>query len=353
MHYFGSGPAAMPEEVLQEAARKIIRLNGKELSILEIPHRGQAFRDIVQESESLVRSLLNLREGYEICWMHGGGRTQFALLPMNFLGKEDTAGFIDSGHWASEAQQFASYYGNTQTIASSKKDNYLKIPHWEEIPDNLRYLHLTTNNTLYGTQFQQFPKTMVPLVADMTSELFSRETDYNQFSFIYAAAQKNVGPAGVTLAIAKKEFLAKQKNELPGIFSFKELFNAHSTYNTPPVFAIFCSLLYLRWTARTGIAAIAARNKEKAAMLYRAIDESKIFHCKVPKAHRSDMNVCFFGQSPEQEEAFIDFAKQSGIIGIKGHRRVGGLRVALYNAITTEDAGFLINAMQRFEKLHS
>lgn len=350
MHYFGSGPAALPEEVLAEAARKVVRINGKELSILEIPHRGQVFQEIVHETEALVKSLLHLNDDFEICWMQGGGRTQFALLPMNFLGKEDTAGYIDSGHWANEAQKYAGFYGKTETITSSENENYAHIPQWGKIPEHLRYLHLTSNNTLYGTQFKHFPVTTVPLAADMTSELFSRELDYNQFSFIYAAAQKNIGPAGVTLVIAKKKFLAGLKNNLPGIFSYKELFQAHSTYNTPPVFAIFCSLLYLRWTARMGMKTIAERNTEKAAMLYQAIEESNLFHCKVKKEHRSEMNACFYAQSPEQEEAFIDFARQSDITGIKGHRSVGGLRVALYNAITLEEVNYLIDVMKRFEQ---
>lgn len=350
MYYFGSGPAAFPEEVLKEAAEKIVRHHGKELSVLEIPHRGRVFQEMVEESEALVKSLLQLGDDYEVCWMHGGGRAQFALIPMNFLTKEDTAGFIDSGHWADEAQKFAAFYGNTKIIASAANEGYTCIPEWKELPNNLTYLHLTSNNTLYGTQFKHFPETHIPLVVDMTSELFSREINYNQFSLIYAAAQKNIGPAGVTLVIVKKDFLARQKNNLPGIFSYQDLFKAHSVYNTPPVFAIYCSLLYLRWTAKIGLEEIAKRNKEKAAMLYEAIEESNLFHCKVEKEHRSEMNVCFYAQSPDQEAAFIDFARQSDITGIKGHRSVGGLRVALYNAIRPEEVAFLVKVMKQFEQ---
>lgn len=349
MYYFGSGPATMPEEVLAEISGKILRKGGRELSVLEIPHRGRLFQEMVQESEALVKSLLNLEDDYEICWMHGGGRTQFAQIPMNFLAAEDTAGFIDTGRWSSEARDYAGFYGKTLTLASSKESNYREIPSWPDIPDDLTYLYLTTNNTIYGTQFKHFPETKVPLVVDMTSELFSRELDYNRFAFIFAAAQKNIGPAGITLVIARKSFLEKQKNLVPGIFSYRDLFKNHSTYNTPPVFALFSSLIYLRWTARVGMETIAARNRAKAAMLYQFIDSSKVFKCPVDKESRSEMNVCIYMKSPEQQEAFIDFAARAGIKGIRGHRSAGGLRIALYNAISEPAVEYLIDTMNQFE----
>lgn len=351
MYYFGSGPAALPQEVLEEVSRNVIRHNNKELSILEIPHRGQVFQELIRESEVIVKSLLCLNDDFEICWMHGGGRAQFALVPMNFLGKDDTAGFIDSGHWAQQAQNYAAFYGKVRTLASSREENYSRLPEWPmEISKELAYLYLTTNNTIFGTQFQEIPKTEVPLIADMTSELFSRKLDYNRFSLIFAAAQKNIGPAGITLVIARKDFLEKQKKELPGIFSYRELFQKHSTYNTPPVLALYCCVLYLRWTARMGMDIIEERNREKAEMLYRAIDESAFFSGTVAKESRSHMNVCFRAKSQEQEEAFIDYARKADIRGIRGHRLTGGFRAALYNAISPEEVNYLIDVMKRFEQ---
>lgn len=352
MYNFASGPATFPKEVLEEAAKQIIKIDNKELSILEIPHRGSIFKEIIRESEHLVKSLLGLNNDFEVCWMHGGGRTQFGLIPMNFLGKNDLAGFIDTGYWSYSAYLYAGFYGETNVVASSLNDNYSYIPEWETIPEDLAYLYLTSNNTIYGTQYLNFPETKVPIVADMTSDLFTRDLDYKQFDLIFAAAQKNIGPAGVTLVIAKKDFLEKQKNRLPGIFSYKELFEAHSAFNTPPVFAICCSLLYLRWTARIGLKTLSKINEEKAKMLYQAIDSSKIFKGLANPEHRSGMNVCFMAKTPEQEEAFIDFAKRNEIIGIKGHRSIGGLRVALYNAIALEDVAYLVKIIQQFEEVY-
>jgi len=348
MYNFNSGPAALPGEVLQQAAQDILHFqNG--LSVLEMPHRGTAIKAVIKESEDLVRSLLQLGDDYEVCWMQGGGRAQFAMIPMNFLKPEKTAGFINSGHWADEAMNYARYYGKTLEIAGSKDDEYRHIPQWEAIPENLAYVHLTSNNTIYGTQFFDFPETNAPLVADMSSDLFSRKLDFRKFDLIYAVAQKNIGPAGATLVIAKSGFLNRQNDNLPGIFSYKELFKAHSAYNTPPVFAIYCSLLNLRWLCNMGMDTIERQNREKAALLYQAIDDSKIFSGTAQKAHRSLMNVCFRGSNPETEEAFLNFAGQQGISGIKGHRSVGGFRVALYNAITMEEVNYLVKAMRQFE----
>lgn len=348
MYNFNSGPAALHGEVLQKAAQDILHFqNG--LSILEMPHRGEAIKAIIKESEELVRSLLQLGDDYEVCWMQGGGRAQFAMIPMNFLKPGQTAGFINSGHWADEAMNYARHYGNVLEIASSKNDEYRHIPHWETIPDDLTYIHLTSNNTIYGTQFFSFPETTVPLVADMSSDLFSRKLDFRKFDLIYAVAQKNIGPAGATLVIAKTNFLKRQTKDLPGIFSYKELFKTHSAYNTPPVFAIYCSLLNLRWLYKMELDNIERQNREKAALLYQAIDDSKIFSGTAQKAHRSLMNVCFRGSNPETEEAFLNFAVQQGISGIKGHRSVGGFRVALYNAITPEEVCYLVKAMRQFE----
>lgn len=349
---FGAGPAALPQEVLQQASAAILNYNNSGLSILEIPHRGKLFEAILEEANALVKELLQLDDEYKVLWLQGGGRLQFSMIPMNFLKNEETAGYIESGHWAEEALVNADLYGNTLILGSSKADNFTYVPEWGSIPDNLAYLHITTNNTIYGTQFFHFPKAPVPLVADMSSELFSRKLNYQQFDLIYAVAQKNIGPAGVTLVVARESLLEQQKRELPDILSYREVAKRNSLVNTPPVFAIYCSLLTLRWIKQMGIDAIEQRNNKKAGLLYQAIDSSKLFYGVAEKEHRSLMNVCFRAHDEKYAQPFLDFAKTKNITGIKGHRSVGGFRVSLYNAITVEDVQQLVKAMEEFERSH-
>lgn len=347
---FNSGPAALAPEVLKEVAQGVLNYKGSGLSILELSHRGSFIQEIIDESEALVRSLLGIDATYEVCWMQGGGRGLFAMIPMNFLPAQGKAGFIDSGHWTEVAIDYAQHYGSTEVIASSKEQQYNHIPKWPAIPEDLTYLHLCTNNTIYGTQFFDFPKTQVPVVVDMSSELFCRRLDYSQFDLIFAAVQKNIGPAGATLVVIKSDFLQKQSKELPGIFSFKSLFEQHSTYNTPPVFAIYCSLVNLRWIKKMTLSGIENRNREKAQLLYEAIDNSSIFEGTADKASRSWMNVCFKVRNKEEELDFLNLCHSKEILGVKGHRSVGGFRVALYNAITLENVKELVTTMQAFEK---
>lgn len=353
MYNFNSGPAALPGQVLNEATKSILNYNKTGLSILELPHRGAEFKAILEEGKKRVLSLLGLNADFEVLWLQGGGRMQFGMIPMNFLGDKETAGYIDSGRWAADALETAAFYGKATVIASSREDHYRHIPRWKEIPGDLAYLHLTTNNTIYGTQFVDFPETGgVPLIADMSSELFSRKLDYRKMDLIYAVAQKNIGPAGVTLVVAKKAFLEKQKRELPGILSYKAIAAAGSVYNTPPVFAIYCSVLNLRWISENGIAALEKRNKSKAKMLYEAIDRSALFSGTAELSSRSLMNVCFRAERPELEKAFLDFAAARNITGIEGHRSVGGFRVALYNAIEPDAVTHLVATMEEFETNH-
>ncbi len=347
---FNAGPAALPEEVIREAAAAVIEYNNSGLSILEIPHRDKLFLDIINEANLLVKELLHLNDDYDVLWLQGGGRLQFSMIPMNFLGEEEYAGYIDSGHWAADAISAARMYGRTDVIASSKENNYRNIPSWTEIPDHLSYLHITTNNTIYGTQFRQLPDTSVPLIADMSSELFSRVIDYNQFSLIYAVAQKNIGPAGVTLVVVRRAMLKRKRRTLPGILDYAALSKNNSILNTPPVFAIYCSLLTLRWIKKQGLETIEERNNQKSAVLYQAVDESRLFYGIAEKQSRSNMNVCFRMHEEERTQQFIDFALSQGITGIKGHRSVGGLRVSLYNAIRFEDVLHLVQVMKEFER---
>jgi len=347
---FDAGPATLPRTVLEQASEAIRDYNNSGLSILEIPHRGKAFEAILEEANNLVKTLLGLGDDYAVLWLQGGGRLQFSMLPMNFLGADETAGYIESGHWAEEALHNAALYGHAEVLGSSKEDQYRYIPDWGTIPGHLQYVHLTSNNTIYGTQFFRFPETNVPLVADMSSEFFSRKLDYSRFSLIYAVAQKNIGPAGVTLVVVRKSMLEKQKRTLPGILSYKAEADNNSVLNTPPVFAIYCSLLTLRWIHSIGIEAMDRRNREKADLLYTAIDNSKLFYGVARKEDRSLMNACFRAHDDSHTQAFLDFAKERNITGIKGHRSVGGFRASLYNAIGIEAVQQLVDALHAFEK---
>jgi phosphoserine aminotransferase len=347
---FNSGPAALPEEVLREASSAILEYENSGISILGLPHRSKSFTAILEEAEFLAKSLLDLGDDYEILWMQGGGRLQFSMVPMNFLDEGETAGYIDSGHWSADAMKSAELYGRVKVLASSKAEDYRFIPEIKTVREPLSYVHLTSNNTIYGTQFFDFPESSVPLIADMSSELFSRRLDYRRFDLIYAVAQKNIGPAGVTFAAIKKSLLSRQKRTIPGILSYREIARQHSVLNTPPVFAIYCSLLNLRWINNLGMEAIEKRNATKAKMLYTAIDESFLFSGIAAKAHRSMMNVCFKSHSPETDTAFIEFALKHNITGISGHRSVGGLRVALYNPISPEAVEQLVAVMKQFEQ---
>lgn len=346
---FDAGPAALPKEVLQQASEAILNYNNSGLSILEIPHRGKLFEEILTEANTIVKELLGLGDDYDVLWLQGGGRLQFSMVPMNFLGTGEKAGYMESGHWAAEALRNAKLYGETIVLASSKADNYTYIPDWKDIPSDLQYVHFTSNNTIYGTQFFQFPETEVPLVADMSSELFSRKLDYNKFSLIYAVAQKNIGPAGVTLVAIRKSLLDHQKRELPEILSYREMAKNNSLLNTPPVFPIYCSLLTLRWVKAIGMDAMDKRNKEKARLLYDTIDASAVFYGVAKKEDRSHMNACFRAHKDEHTQAFLDFAKERNITGIKGHRSVGGFRASMYNAISVEDVQKLVDTIKAFE----
>lgn len=351
---FSSGPAALPPEVLQEASEAIIDYNNTGLSILEIQHRGKYFEAIMDESRALVKELCGLDEDYEVLWMHGGGRLQFAMIPMNFLGANESAGFIDSGFWAHNAAEYAGYYGNAVTLSSSKENNYRNLPEWpSQIPAHLAYVHFTTNNTIYGTQWPAMPKTNVPLIADMSSDIFSRKTEYKNCALFYAVAQKNIGAAGVTLVAVKKDLLQNIKRSLPPMLDYNAHAKSKSLLNTSPVFAVYTSLLTLRWIKSKGIDAIEKENDRKAALLYDAIDNSALFQCNINRADRSKMNVCFGTQEKVIDDAFTKFCSSKGITGIDGHRYVGSFRVSLYNAIPLAAVETLVEVIQEFEHNYS
>lgn len=348
---FNAGPAALPQEVLQQASAAVLDYNGTGLSVLELPHRGRDFKEILEESKELVKELCGLSNDYEVLWLHGGGRLQFCMVPMNFLWQEDSAGYIDSGHWAEEALEYAMHYGDVQILASSKEDNYNRLPQWpDDIPEALSYVHYTTNNTIYGTQWHNTPHCNVPLIADMSSDIFCTRRDYSRYAIFYAAAQKNIGPAGVALAVVHRDMLGRIKRELPPMLSYKAHAAQNSILNTSPVFAVYASLLMLRWTKAKGIDAIEADNRLKAQLLYDEVERNALFNPFVThKPDRSIMNVCFTAINNEIEKSFLQYCEQKNIVGVKGHRSVGGFRASLYNCVTVNAVQQLIVVMKEFE----
>lgn len=353
IHNFGAGPCVLPQEVFKQAAQAVLEFNGTGLSILEISHRTPEFEAVVDETVRLVKELLNVPDGYSVVLLQGGASLQFSMVPMNLLGEGQTASYLDTGVWASKAIKEAKIFGNVNVVASSKEQNYNFIPKDFEIPKDSAYFHFTSNNTIYGTEFHHIPKSPVPMVCDMSSDIFSREIRVSDFDLIYAGAQKNMGPAGVTLVIVNDKILGKLDRKIPSMLDYKVQIDGGSMYNTPPVFAIYVSMLNLRWlTSKGGVAEIEKENISKSEALYREIDRNPLFKgtCKVED--RSRMNVCFVMENPELEKPFLKFAEDRDIIGIKGHRSVGGFRASLYNALPITSVHSLIDAMQDFAEKH-
>lgn len=348
-YYFGAGPAALPQSVKAEAAAAILDYAATGLSILEIPHRGPHFDAILDESKQLVRSLCGLDEDWEVLWLQGG-RLQFAMMPMNFLPEGKIAGYCVTGSWAEEAFQNAQILGAAEAVTSAKEEGYTHIPLLPHpLPKNLAYLHLTTNNTVEGTQWPELPDTApVPLFADMSSDILSRARDYNRCSLFWAVVQKNLGAAGVTLVCMRKSLLESAKKDLPPMLSYAEHVEKKSVLNTAPVFAIYTALLMLRWTAARGIADIEEENKQKAAMLYEAIEGSPYFHAPATDAARSRMNVVFRGANKDIEQRFLQACEERGLMGLEGHRSAGGFRASLYNAIPLDAVKELVGVMDGF-----
>lgn len=346
---FNAGPAALPETVLQQAAEAILNYDNTGLSILSIPHRGDLFVSILEESKALVKELCGLGDDYEVLWLQGGGRLQFCMVPMNFLHDGATAGYIDSGHWSAEAIDAAQYYGRTAILSSSRADGYTHLPEWPAHPDsNLAYLHFTTNNTIYGTQWPEIPGSEVPLIADMSSDIFSMQRDYTNCAMFYAVAQKNLGAAGNTLVVIRKDFLERVRPKLAPMLDYKVHAAKNSLLNTPPVFGIYVSLLMLRWIKEKGIDAIEKENRAKAAMLYAEIERNPLFHTAVAAGSRSLMNVVFHGRTREMEKQFLECCAGRGITGIEGHRSVGAFRASLYNGMPVAGVEKLVAVMHEF-----
>ncbi len=352
---FNPGPAAVPLDVLKAIQGELLDYQNSGMSILESSHRAKEFEAVNDQTIALVREIFGLGTDFQVIFMGGGASTQFDLVPMNFAGDGQMAAYVDTGEFASKALKECQIVAKAHVAFSSKEEKYRRVPKMSEIkyPENVAYLHICSNNTIEGTQFQEFPNTgKVPLVADMSSDIASRQLDFKKFSLIYAGAQKNLGVAGVTLIIIRDDFLAKAKKGLPTMFSYKTQVDNKSLYNTPPVFGVYIMKLVLEWIkSKGGLAGIEKVNKAKKDLLYSTIDASPDFY-KGPaeKDSRSWMNVTMRLPNEALEEKFVADAKKEGLMGLKGHRSVGGIRFSIYNAVTLEDIQKTVDFMGRFRK---
>ncbi|MDB5203183.1 MAG: 3-phosphoserine/phosphohydroxythreonine transaminase [Ferruginibacter sp.] len=349
LHNFNAGPSILPKTVFEQAAAAILNFEQSGLSILEFGHRTPEFTAVMAEARGLLRELMHLDENHEVLFLHGGASTQFMQVPMNLLDAKESAAYTDTDVWGAKAIKEARLFGKVDVVCSSKEKNYNFIPKDFAVPNDAKYLHITTNNTIYGTQWQKIPRTSNSMVADMSSDILSRVLDFNSFDLIYAGAQKNLGAAGVNIVVVNKNILGKIKRAIPTMMDYRNHIKEDSMLNTPPVFAIYVCLLNLRWVkAQGGVAALEKRNIEKAALLYREIDENPLFTGTAAKEDRSKMNVCFVMEDPLMEERFEAFARTRGIVAIRGHRSVGGFRASLYNALPLSSVEVLVQAMRDF-----
>jgi phosphoserine aminotransferase len=324
------------------------------LSLLEISHRSKNYVKVMDEARQLVKDLFEVNDDYEVFYLGGGASMQFAMVPYNLLTDNGTAAYVNTGVWATKAIKEAKMIGNVNVIASSEDKKFNYIPKGFSIPNDADYLHLTSNNTIYGTQYKSFPKTSIPLVCDMSSDIFSRKVNAKDFALIYAGAQKNMGPAGSTMIMIRKDVVGKSTRKKLSMLDYQVHIKGESMFNTPPVFPVYVSMLTLRWLKKNGgVEWIEKINQEKADTLYAEIDRNSCFTGTVEKEDRSNMNVCFLPTKPEYEALFDKIAKEYNIDGIKGHRDVGGYRASLYNALPLESVQVLVKAMQEFEKMHA
>ena len=350
-HNFSAGPCILPQEVLKQAADAVVNFNNLDLSLIEISHRSKDFVAVMENARSLVKELLNLPEGYSVLFLQGGASLEFLMTPYNLLKEGGKAAYLDTGAWAAKALKEAKLLGDVEVIGSSKDKTYNYIPKNYTVPTDVDYVHVTSNNTIYGTQFKEFPKTDALLVCDMSSDIFSRELDFTQFDLIYAGAQKNMGPAGTTLVIVKDEVLGKTGRTIPAMLDYQVHISKDSMFNTPPVFPVYVSMLTLQWLKDLGgVKAIEKLNEEKAALLYAEIDRNPLFKGFAEVEDRSLMNVTFNLTDESKGEPFDKIWNAAGINGIKGHRSVGGYRASIYNAMPIESIQVLVNAMQQLEK---
>jgi len=350
IHNFNAGPGILPPEVIRESAAAITDFNGSGLSILEIGHREAPFVAVMEEARSLVKELMQLDADHEVLFLQGGATTQFMQIPMNLLDQNQQAFYTETGTWSVKAIKEAKIFGDVELAASTRIDNFTSMPDSVAVPATAAYLHLTTNETIAGTQWSQIPyEVPVPIVADMSSDVFSRELDFNRFGLIYAGAQKNMGAAGVTLVVVNKQLLGKTSRNIPSILDYRNHIAEGSMLNTPPVFAVYVALLVLRWIRKEGgVSAMEKRNQEKSELLYKTLESIPLFRLPVDTNSRSRMNVVFTLRDNTLEAPLFQLFKENGLYGLKGHRSVGGFRASLYNALPMSSVQFLCELLTNF-----
>lgn len=349
-HNFSAGPCILPQEVLLKASEAVMDFNGSGLSLIEISHRSKDFVAVMENARSLAIELLGLEgKGYKALFLQGGASMEFLMVAYNFL--ETKAGYLNTGTWSDKAIKEAKLFGEVIEVGSSKDENFNYIPKGYNVPKGLDYLHLTSNNTIFGTQLKKFPKTDAPLICDMSSDIFSRQMDFSQFDLIYAGAQKNMGPAGTTLIVVKEDVLGKVSRKIPSMLDYKQHISKDSMFNTPAVFPVYVSMLTLEWLKNIGgIAAIEEINEKKARLLYSEIDLSPVFNGYANKEDRSLMNATFSLTNDKLKEPFEAMLKEAGINGLNGHRSVGGYRASMYNALSLDSVGVLVDIMSEMER---
>lgn len=354
IHNFSAGPCILPPEVLQQASEAIREFDGMGLSLIEISHRSKNFVAVMDQAIALVKEVLGVPEGYQVLFLQGGASLEFVMVPFNLMkANGGKAAYTVTGTWAQNAYKEASLLGNAVAIASSEDRNFCYIPKDYEIPADADYFHCTSNNTIFGTQMKAFPKSPVPVVCDMSSDIFSRPVDVSQFGLIYAGAQKNMGPAGATVVIVKEELLGKTGRQIPTMLDYRTHIKKESMFNTPPVFAVYVSMLTLQWLKdHGGVQWIESVNEKKAELIYGEIDRNSLFKGTADMADRSNMNACFLLENEQLKDTFDSMWKSAGISGINGHRSVGGYRASMYNALPVESVQVLVDVMKELERKH-
>ncbi len=350
IHNFNAGPSILPKKVFQKASEAILNFNNSGLSILEIGHRTPLFEDVMSEARGLVKELMKLDDEHEVLFLHGGATTQFMQVPMNLLNENEVAAYTETGTWAVKAIKEAKLFGHVEIVGSSKDTNYTTMPANMVVPPTAAYLHITTNETIAGTQWHQLPVDCgVPLVADMSSDILSRMLNFNQYDLIYAGAQKNMGAAGVNLVVINKNILGKVERSIPTILDYRNHIKEASMLNTPPVFAVYVAMLTLRWLKEQGgVAAIEQINNAKAELLYTTLEKIPFINLPVAKDNRSKMNVVFTMNDEQLEKDFLQVCKENNMYGVKGHRSVGGFRISLYNALQMDSVQAIVSLINDF-----
>jgi phosphoserine aminotransferase len=347
VHNFSAGPAILPQEVIRNCADALINFSGTNLSLIEVSHRGKEFVAVMDEAQALVKKIMKLDDSYEVLYLQGGASTQFLMTAMNLLNNK--AAYINTGTWATKAIKEAKHFGQVDVLGSSEDKNFSYIPKDYTISEDYNYFHCTSNNTIFGTQMQDFPVCPVPMVCDMSSDIFSRQIDFSRFDLIYAGAQKNMGPAGTTLVVVKKDILGKVERYIPTMLDYNTHISKGSMFNTPSVFAVYGCMQTLRWIDKQGLDEIEKINEAKASLLYNEIDNNPLFEGTAATEDRSRMNVTFILKDSNKDEAFLKACADANISGIKGHRSVGGFRASMYNALGLDSVQALVEVMKNFK----